>query len=289
MRRLVKTRKRYISFSRGNIRFLETENSKILVFVRQHEDEIILVAINLSRYAQSAAVEMKDFRDLIPAEIFSQNTFTKIGSEPYIFTFAPYGYYWFRLVKEEEKEQNIIPEVKSGEYLIQIDNWEQLWENNNLEILENQVLRSYLNAMSWFNPLHRKVESIKLFDLLPLHSRRYHFSGITMVIQVNYFEGIYEKYRLVVSFKNKSAAKNLTDSFPGSIITKMVFDGQKGVMCDASYNPSYLKTLLSMIIFVKGTVVGIPSRENSSSPREATSRASSRSLPVKMSFAIMES
>ncbi len=251
-RRLVKMRKRYKSFSRGTISFIETENSRVLVFARQYNDEKILVAVNLSRYAQSATLEMKDFKDLIPVEVFSQNTFTKIDKNPYTFTFAPYGYYWFRLVREEEKEKNIVPEVKSGEYLIQINQWDQLWETNNLEILENQVLRTYLNAMTWFNPLQRKVESIKLFDLLPLQSRRHNFSGVTLVIQVNFFEGIYEKYRLVVSYTNKNTAKPLEESFPESIITKMVFDGEKGVMIDASFNAGYLKTLLHLLRKKKG-------------------------------------
>ncbi|MCL4158350.1 UNVERIFIED_CONTAM: hypothetical protein GTU68_010809, partial [Idotea baltica] len=100
-RRLIKMRKRYKAFGRGKITFLESENTKALAFVRSYNGEKILVVTNLSRYAQAASVEMQSLENLIPVEVFSQNRFPKIGTEPYSFTLSPYGYYWFKLIEEE--------------------------------------------------------------------------------------------------------------------------------------------------------------------------------------------
>src|SRR5437588_2958944 len=47
MKRIIALRKRHQAFGRGSIEFLHPENRKILAFVRQHEDERILVIANL--------------------------------------------------------------------------------------------------------------------------------------------------------------------------------------------------------------------------------------------------
>ena len=58
MRRIIAKRKQYKAFSRGDIKFIDTNNSKILAFTRSFEDEQILVIINLSRYSQQAELDL---------------------------------------------------------------------------------------------------------------------------------------------------------------------------------------------------------------------------------------
>src|SRR5437763_9048674 len=48
-RRLVATRRRYRSFGRGTLSFLEPGNRKVLAYLREHEGEAMLCVANLSR------------------------------------------------------------------------------------------------------------------------------------------------------------------------------------------------------------------------------------------------
>ena len=64
--------KQHRSFGRGTLRFLSPENSRVLAFVRQWEDERILVVANLSRFTQAAEVDLSEFKGMAPVETFGK-------------------------------------------------------------------------------------------------------------------------------------------------------------------------------------------------------------------------
>jgi maltose alpha-D-glucosyltransferase/alpha-amylase len=101
MRRLIAVRQKSKAFGRGRIEFLHPENRKGLVFLREYEDEIVLVACNLARSAEPVELDLRRFAGYVPVEMWSDRPFPTIGEVPYLLTFGPYGYYWFRLVKPE--------------------------------------------------------------------------------------------------------------------------------------------------------------------------------------------
>src|SRR5512133_1352065 len=53
MKRLIAQRKQFQAFGRGSLRFLYPPNRKVLAFIRQFEDEKILIVANLSRFTQA--------------------------------------------------------------------------------------------------------------------------------------------------------------------------------------------------------------------------------------------
>ena len=75
MKRLIALRKRYPAFGRGTLEFLHPDNRKVLAFLRRYEDETILVVANLSRFAQSAELDLSAFegvdagRDVRPGRV----------------------------------------------------------------------------------------------------------------------------------------------------------------------------------------------------------------------------
>ncbi len=242
-RRLIKMRTRFKAFSRGEITFLESENSKALAFVRSYKKEKILVVVNLSRYAQAASVEMQSLKDLVPVEVFSQNRFPKIGNEAYNFTLSPYGYYWFKLVKEKENV-SIIP-VNSIKVLA-IAKWKDLVSANIRDRVKNDILLPYLHNQQWFNTRNRKIESIRIFDVIPINGKHHDFEGFTIIIEVTFFEGLYSKFRFVVGFTKGKEERTLWSKYPDSIITKIIFDGKSGVLFDASYSEGYRQTMFNL-------------------------------------------
>ncbi len=52
---------RYQAFGRGTLEFLLPDNRKVLAFVREYEDERILVVANLSRFAQHVELDLRRF------------------------------------------------------------------------------------------------------------------------------------------------------------------------------------------------------------------------------------
>jgi maltose alpha-D-glucosyltransferase / alpha-amylase len=78
MRRMIDLRKRFKAFGRGSIEFLSHENSKVLVFVRKHGNESILILVNLSRHSQSVEINRTRFAGFVPEDMFSRNSFPVI-------------------------------------------------------------------------------------------------------------------------------------------------------------------------------------------------------------------
>jgi maltose alpha-D-glucosyltransferase/alpha-amylase len=102
MRRLIGVRKAQKAFGRGTQEFLHPANKRVLVFLRRHENEVVLCVNNLSRYAQPVEVDLREFSGLVPVELWSCEPFPTIGDLPYFFTMAPHGFLWFRLVRPED-------------------------------------------------------------------------------------------------------------------------------------------------------------------------------------------
>lgn len=243
-RRLIKMRKRFKAFSRGKINFIDSDNSKALGFVRSFDNEKILIIVNLSRYAQSASFEIHELADLVPVEVFSQNKFPKITKKPYTFSLSPYGYFWFKLA-EDKDNISIIPH-KTTQH-IEINKWGDLVGINLLDFFTFDVLLPYLKSQLWFNISRRKIESMKVFDIIPINEKHHNFKGFTLILEVTFFEGLYEKYRLVLGFAKGKEQKNLQLKNPDSIITPLTFSGEHGVLFDGAYSREYRKTMFRLL------------------------------------------
>ncbi|MDF1504661.1 maltose alpha-D-glucosyltransferase [Roseisolibacter sp. H3M3-2] len=102
MRRLIAVRKTSHAFGRGRIEFLHPANRRILVFLREYEGETVLVACNLSWTSEPVELDLSRFEGYTPVEMWSDRPFPTIGSLPYLLTFGPHGYYWFRLTRPSD-------------------------------------------------------------------------------------------------------------------------------------------------------------------------------------------
>ncbi|MCA9832533.1 MAG: maltose alpha-D-glucosyltransferase [Thermomicrobiales bacterium] len=103
MKRMLAVRRRHKAFGRGSLRFLHPENQKILVYLREYQDEILLCAVNLSRFVQAAEIDLSEFEGYQPVELIGETRFPTIGELPYFMTFGAHNFYWFRLEKPVEQ------------------------------------------------------------------------------------------------------------------------------------------------------------------------------------------
>jgi len=95
--RFIALRQAHPVFSLGTYEALRPANSRVLAHIRRYEDEIVLCAHSLSRSAQAAELDLSQFAGMVPEELFGETLFPRIGELPYLLTFGPRGFYWFRL------------------------------------------------------------------------------------------------------------------------------------------------------------------------------------------------
>ncbi len=97
LRRLIHIRKRYRAFSRGSIAFCDPANTRVLAYLREYEDELLLIVNNLSRFSQPVELDLAPYKGYAPVELFGETRFPRIGELSYLLTLGPHCFYWFRL------------------------------------------------------------------------------------------------------------------------------------------------------------------------------------------------
>jgi maltose alpha-D-glucosyltransferase/alpha-amylase len=100
MRRAIAVRKATRTFGRGSLTLLYPSNRRVLTYLREFEDETILVVANLSRNAQAVQLDLAGFAGRTPFEMLGSTAFPPITTSPYAITLGPYGFYWFALVRD---------------------------------------------------------------------------------------------------------------------------------------------------------------------------------------------
>lgn len=238
MKRTINKRKQYKAFSRGDMKFLPSENPKILAFTRTFEEETMLVVVNLSRYTQPAELDLGGFHGYIPTEVFSRNKFPSIKeSTPYFFTLSAHECLWFAL----EKAKHRIDETRALP-TIQLHKWEDLTNARTLEVLERRILEDYFARMRWFGGKGKEIEDLKIVDYanIPLKSK----SCVILLVEVRYSSGLPDIYQLPVAFGEGTLANNLKDGCPQSVIARLTIGETEGILYDGIYGIDFQEELI---------------------------------------------
>lgn len=229
MKRLINKRKQYKAFGRGNLKFIGTENPKILAFTRTYEEQTMLVLVNLSRYTQPVELELEEFKGYVPVEVFSRNRFPAVKEgTPYFITLGAHDCEWFVL----EKISSLVHDAGTL-HTIEVKNWSEFPDKAVREKLETIILENYLGKMRWFGGKGRTIEEIKIAEVLPLPMGD---SGANiMLMEVKYASGLPEMYQLPVAYGHGAFAQKLMEGCPNSIIGRVKINGEEGVLYDAIY------------------------------------------------------
>src|SRR5207244_1016337 len=169
-KRLVALRKRFQAFGRGSIEFLSPDNPHVLAFIRQHEDETVLVVANLSRRVQYVELNLASYKGRAPLELFGQTKFPAVGELPYLLTLGAHAFYWFPVeaakaaadVAREAAYQPPAVEAPAGVEAVASD-----------RALLEQVLPGYIEGRRWFAGREREMSGVRVLDVLPLGAVRF--------------------------------------------------------------------------------------------------------------------
>ncbi len=241
IKRLLNKRKQYKSLSRGDMKFIASENPKILAFTRTYQDETMLIVVNLSRYTQPVELHLHDFSGYNPVEVFSKNKFPVVkGETPYFMTLAGHDWQWF--IMEQSKtllsEKQILPHME-------LASWDAMLRKETLTKLETKIFPAYMMQLRWFGGKGRSVESMEIvnYSVIDLPEN----SAVIFLIHVTYQSGLPDIYQLPVAFAQQSLAVRLQDSCPKAIIATVTLNGVEGVLYDALYGAPLQEALLTLI------------------------------------------
>ena len=90
-KRLIQQRKQFKAFGRGTLEFLYPSNRKVLAFIRQFEDETLLIVANLSRFAQCVELDLANRQGVVPVEVFGRAKFPTVTENPYLLSLGPHA------------------------------------------------------------------------------------------------------------------------------------------------------------------------------------------------------
>ncbi len=264
LRRVISMRKKFRSFGRGEIEFLYPENPKILAFLRQYQEETLLVIINLSRYAQVAELELSKYSGYIPIEVFSGNKFPMVREHPYVFTLGIHDYFWFTLKKEKEQTM-----IETGSYKSELSlpgsSWQIILKDAYRGRLESEVLPNFLPKCRWFRSKTSVIRSVSIREDITISDKEQ--THHLLLLEVDYTEGSSELYLLPLSFIEEPLAHRLEDESPQAVIARIYLEGSTGIIYDGVFSPDFRGKLLKIlsrdesIYGVKGQLMTSSSRQ----------------------------
>jgi maltose alpha-D-glucosyltransferase / alpha-amylase len=269
-KRLIALRKRYQAFGRGTLEFLQPDNRKVLCFVRRYDGETILVVANMSRFVQGVAIDLSEFRGMMPVEMFGQVEFPPVGDAPYFITLGPHSFYWFSLIPQ--RVEGVLPDgapLEAAEPpLIEIsaDQWDAVLYDGRQRQLE-RLLPDYLRPRRWFGGKARKIKGASLSDMavLPFGGSVAYLS----LIGVQYTEGAPETYMLPMAFAEGEQMRQILADARHTVIARLrVRPGQEpGIVYDPLGDRDFARALLDLILSRRrmrgesgGELSGLPTR-----------------------------
>ncbi|MBD3347448.1 MAG: maltose alpha-D-glucosyltransferase [Chitinivibrionales bacterium] len=236
MRRVISMRKQFKCFSRGNVKFYHSNNSKVICFSRTYKDETILVTANISRFTQVATLELPGLAGRIPEEVFSRNTFPQIRKTPYVLAHGPYGHYWLLLKKKPRNGK-----LKKTPILKVARDWTGIFRGKNFTTLETQILPAYLHGCRWFGGKAKIIRRISILDNIRIGH------ACLLIISIKYKEGPDEWYCLPLAFAENEKALTLKTNYPAAVVANLQVDRTGGILFDALFDAEIQNNLLKTI------------------------------------------
>ena len=242
-RRVLALRKRWKVFGFGTLEFLHPENRKVLPFIRQHEDQTVLVIVNLSRFPQPVELDLSRFQGRVPVELFGRTEFPKIGAAPYPFTMSPHSGLWLSLEPAERGAADLSSRLCKT--LAAEEDWEELIAGKSRDDLET-YLPAFLQQRRWFAS-KGEIKSVRIRELiaLPQNSQK-HFLAIVMA---DYAQSEPEEYLLPFAFASGDEAARLEQEAPSFVFARARIEGPKldGVIYDAAASKDFGRMLFEVI------------------------------------------
>ncbi|HEY6080484.1 MAG TPA: alpha-glucosidase C-terminal domain-containing protein, partial [Polyangiaceae bacterium] len=245
-KRMIALRKQHQAFGRGALQMLAPENRKVLAFLRRHEEQVVLVVANLSRFPQWVELELAEFAGVVPVELVGNGAFPAIDSSPYRLTLGGHDGLWLSLSRplERQRSTSLLPPLPAASPLSYDGEWQELFSPGSpLE----QVLVTHVPAQRWFRSKARAVERARLLDVVGLPSSDTRAKLHLAFVQIVFVEGEAETYVLPLRIVQSELR-------PDAALLRLG-QAEASWLCDASLLPE-TATALQAIAFEEQQLVG---------------------------------
>ncbi len=236
-KRLIALRKQYKAFGRGTLEFLQPSNHRIMAFIRRYQDETILVVANLSRFAQPVSLNLSEFVDFKPVEMFGRTDFPPITEAPYSMTMGPSSFFWFSLERRQVREEIVVasgePDAEKQLPLVIVSSPEMIWENESRLVLA-RALAAFAARQQWFLGGHRQIRTPSFYGLITLSPGRFYI----VLLRLEYTDGDPEVYFIPVSLQAEPA---------GCAIATVRAGSANSILSEASEDPEFAGILFDIV------------------------------------------
>ncbi len=247
MKRMLAVRRSHPAFGRGGLSFVRPGNRKVLAYLREHEDEVILCVVNLSHSAQAAELDLSRFRGRVPVELLNRSPFPPIGDLPYMITLPGHATYWFQLSADAEppawhkafqpeRELPVLVLPRGADSLLAQDKDTITdLERRTISQLESHALPSFLHTQRWFAAKSARILSVKVDRLINWQTGRGRW--LLAFMQVSLEGGPDETYFLPLCtvWEGNRAEEQGTEG----VVAKIRQRAQSGTLVDAFEDPEF--------------------------------------------------
>jgi maltose alpha-D-glucosyltransferase / alpha-amylase len=170
-KRMLAVRREHKAFGRGAQRFLRPANRKILAYLREFEEDVILCVANLSRTAQAVELDLSEFSGRTPVELTGRIAFPPVGNLPYLLTLPPYGFFWFTLSEAAKAPDwsSTAPSAEAEQHTFVLRReLGDLLDGDNRRVLEQEVLPDYVPQRRWFGAKDETVRAVRVASAAPV-------------------------------------------------------------------------------------------------------------------------
>jgi len=255
-RRMLAVRKGFAAFGRGTLVFLRPRNRKILAYLREYGDEIILCVANLARSAQPVELDLSAYRGRVPIELMGRTPFPPIGDLPYLLTLVGHAFLWFRLAAPEQvptsREEQVPPEELP--ILVLFDGFASLFRERVVpwrigmsekvrRQLETQVLPFYVAGRRWYAAKSEGVRRVDIADHVEWKPGERGF--LVTLARVERASGETDTYFLPLTLAWEDRDDALMRTLAAATIAKVRQQAQVGVLADALADEDFVRALVA--------------------------------------------
>jgi maltose alpha-D-glucosyltransferase/alpha-amylase len=257
MKRMLQVRKTSKAFGRGVLRFIRPGNRKVLVYLREYGDDVILCVANLARSAQPVELDLAPYKGMVPTELLGRTPFPPIGDLPYLLTLPGYGFYWFQLSRdasapswhEERLPREDLP------VLVLIDGWASFWPERVApwrsgaatklrQQLEESVLPKFFAPQRWFAGKGAPIDRVRLCEYGPWESGKGRWLMSLMDVESR---GETNRYFLPLTIVFEDAEETRWAKLQPAAVARVRQQATVGVVADAVADDEFCRSLVEAI------------------------------------------
>jgi maltose alpha-D-glucosyltransferase / alpha-amylase len=234
-KRLIVLRKQFQAFGRGSMDFLAPLNHRVLAFVRQFEDQVVLVVANLARSPQYVELDLAKWKGMRPVELQGGAEFPPIGDLPYLLTLGGHAFYWFSIetratTAADERAAGYTPPILIG------GSTASLLRGDERRALE-EALPAFLETRRWFGERATRVSDLRIEEAVTFDSLE------ILVVRVDSADRDSERYVLPLALIADAAS-----AVPTAVVATLRTPAGDVALVDATTDLNAARALLRVFI-----------------------------------------